>query len=164
MVTGSYDQIISKLPFLKDLDWFFASVSWVATYPGSKVTTLSRDISDHHPYLVSISTNIPKVKIFRFENFWMLHDEFSNVLKHGWSQPSFQSHAAKVLTTKLKKLRQVFREWQANLSSLAKTIENNKLALRFIDILEEFRDLSLVEWNFRQVLKENFKKLLSKNL
>jgi hypothetical protein len=64
----------------------------------------------------------------------------------------------------LKKLRQVFREWQANLTSLAKTIEHNKLCLRFMDILEEFRDLSLQEWNFRQILKENLEKLLEQQM
>jgi hypothetical protein len=75
----------------------------------------------------------------------MLHYDFNNVLNHGWSLPTYQSNDAKILTAKLKKLRQVFREWQANLTSLAKTIEHNKLALRFIDILEEYRDLSLEE-------------------
>jgi hypothetical protein len=64
---------------------FFASVSWVVTYPGSMVTTLSRDISDHYLCLVSVSTNIPKAKIFRFENFWILHENFAQVLQHGWS-------------------------------------------------------------------------------
>jgi hypothetical protein len=130
---------------LERLDWFFASVSWVANYPGSKVNTLSRDISDHYPCLVSISTNIPKAKVFRFENFWMLHDDFTQVLNHGWSLPTYQTDAAKVLTIELKKLRQIFREWQTNLTSLAKTIEHNKLALKFVDIMEEFRDLSLEE-------------------
>jgi hypothetical protein len=95
-------------PLLKRLDWFFTSVSWVATYPGSKVTTLSRVIFDHHPCLVSISTNILKAKIFRFKNFWMLHDDFSNVLNHGWSLPTYQTDAAKNLTAKLKNSRQVF--------------------------------------------------------
>jgi hypothetical protein len=40
-------------------------------------------------------------------------------------------------------LRRVLRGWQANLASLAKTIENNKLILQFMNILEEFGDLSL---------------------
>jgi hypothetical protein len=39
-------------------------------------------------------------------------------------------------------------------------MDNNKLVLRFMDILEEFRDLSLEEWYFRQIIKENLEKLL----
>jgi hypothetical protein len=59
------------------------------------------------------------------------------------------------MTAKLKFLRRTLRAWQQNLSSLVNTIENNKLVLKFMDILEEFRDLSLEEWNFRQIVKSN---------
>jgi hypothetical protein len=38
-------------------------------YPGTSITTLGRDTSDHMSCLVSISTDIPKAKIFRFENY-----------------------------------------------------------------------------------------------
>jgi hypothetical protein len=54
------------------------------------------------------------------------------------------------------------RAWQQNLPSLAKTIENYKLVLRFLDILDEFRELSLEEWNFRHVVKSNLENLLGK--
>jgi hypothetical protein len=46
------------------------------------------------------------------------------------------------------------------LSNLAATITSNKLILQFLDILEEFRDLSLEEWNFRALVQENLKNLL----
>jgi hypothetical protein len=92
----------------------------------------------------------------------MLHDDFAQVVQQGWDQPCFHSDKAKILTAKLKFLRRSLRAWQQNLSSLAKTIENNKLVLRFMDILEEFRDLSLEKWNFRQVVKSNLENLLEK--
>jgi endonuclease/exonuclease/phosphatase family metal-dependent hydrolase len=47
-------------PLLELLDWFFASVSWIISYSGSVVSTLSRDVSDHHPCLVALNTDIPK--------------------------------------------------------------------------------------------------------
>jgi hypothetical protein len=53
---------------LERLDWFSASVSWTVSYPGSVVSTLSRDVSDHHPCLISMKIDIPKAKICRFEN------------------------------------------------------------------------------------------------
>jgi hypothetical protein len=56
-------------PLLERLDWLFASVPWITSYPGSMVTTLSRDISDHHHCLISMTTDIPKAKVFRFENY-----------------------------------------------------------------------------------------------
>jgi hypothetical protein len=84
------------------------------------------------------------------------------VVQQEWSQPTIHSDKAKILTAKLKFLKKTLRDWQQNLSSLAKTIENNKLVLSFLDTLEEFRDLSLEEWNFRQVVKSNLEHLLEK--
>jgi hypothetical protein len=60
----------------------------MVSYPGSSVKTLSRDISDHSPCLISIHTDIPKAKTFRFENYWMLHDDFMQIMEHGWNLPN----------------------------------------------------------------------------
>jgi hypothetical protein len=57
----------------------------MTNYPGSSVTTLSRDISDHMSCLVSITTDVPKAKVFRFENYWLLHDDFMQVMNLGWN-------------------------------------------------------------------------------
>jgi exonuclease III len=46
-------------PLLERLDWFFASVAWLTTYPSSYVSILPREVSDHSPCLISINTNIP---------------------------------------------------------------------------------------------------------
>jgi hypothetical protein len=62
-------------PLLERLDWFFDSIPWITTYPGLTVSTLSRDISDHHPCLISVNTNISQSKVFKIENYWLLHDE-----------------------------------------------------------------------------------------
>jgi endonuclease/exonuclease/phosphatase family metal-dependent hydrolase len=63
-------------PLLERLDWFFASISWMVNYPGTIVNSLSREVSDHSPCLISVTIYVPKVKIFKFENYWMLHEEF----------------------------------------------------------------------------------------
>lgn len=115
-------------PLLERLDWFFTSTSWIISYPGSEVWTLSRDASDHVPCLVQIKTNIPKAQIFRFENYWMEHRDFLQILQHGWSVPSHQTDKAK-----FKNLRNVLRSWQAQLSSLATLIENTRLLICLID-------------------------------
>jgi hypothetical protein len=57
----------------------------MTNYPGSSVTTLSRDISDHMSCLVSITTDVPKAKVFRFENYWLQHDDFMQVMNLGWN-------------------------------------------------------------------------------
>jgi hypothetical protein len=54
----------------------------------------------------------------------------------------------------------VLRTWHQQFSHLATTIPNTKALMHFIDTLEEFRDLSLAEWNFMHLLKQHLESLL----
>jgi hypothetical protein len=53
----------------------------------------------------------------------------------------------------------VLRCWYANISNLASNIKNNKMVIGFLDTLEEFRDLSLEDWNFRPIVQDNLARL-----
>jgi hypothetical protein len=139
-------------PLLERLDWFFASISWIISYLGSVVSTLSWDTSDHHPCLVSMKMDILKSSVFRFENYWLRHEKFLPVMQHGWSIQAQPHNKAKKLMAKFKNLRRVLRCWYANTSNLVKNIKNKKLLLGFLDKLEESRDLSLEEWNLKQIV------------
>jgi hypothetical protein len=44
--------------------------------------------------------------------------------------------------------------------NLNTTISNNKAVLSFLDMLEESRDLTLEEWNFRKIVQEHLANLL----
>jgi hypothetical protein len=44
---------------------------------------------------------------------------------------------------------------------LKANIENVRLILQFLKLLEEYRDLSIVEWNFRLLLKQKYASLLN---
>jgi len=147
-------------PLLERLDCFFTLQSWTNTFPNTFVSTLTMETSDNSPCLISIKTTIPKGKIFRFENYLMEHEQFLNIVQHGWSLPTFQSDSGKVITVKFKNLRRVIRAWQSQLSNLKANIANVKLVLSFLGLLEEFRDLSLHEWNFRHILEQKLVSLL----
>lgn len=118
------------------------------------------ETSDHTPCLISINTVIPRGHIFRFENYWMQHENFSSQVQEGWFSPIQHSDAAKNVIAKLKNLRKTLKDWSHTLSNLADTIDRVKLILGFLNLLEEFRDLSLVEWNFRSILEDNSVALL----
>ena len=78
---------------------------------------------------------------------------------HGHS-PLPQLDMAKLITEKFKNVRRVIRAWQSHLSSLKANISNVKLIITFMGLLEEFRDLTLEEWNFRKILDEKLISLL----
>jgi len=135
-------------PLLERLDWFFTSNSWTTLFPSTEVTTLCMETSDLVPCLVKIDTAIPKGATFRFENDIMEHEYFLEVVNHGWNLPTTQTDMAKLISAKCKNLRRVIKVWQAHLSSLKANIANVKLILKFLSLLEEFRDLTVMEWNF----------------
>jgi hypothetical protein len=62
------------------------------------------------------------------------------------------NNKAKLISAKFKNLRRVLRVWLSLLSSLKCNIEKVKLTLWLFNLLEAFRDLTLVEWKFKQIL------------
>lgn len=148
-------------PLLVRLDWFFTSVSWSTSYPHTVAWSLPMgESSDHVPCTIHISTFIPKGRIFRFENYWMELPNFMEVVEHGWSVPVIQTDAARAITAKFKNLRRVLKAWQAQTSSLKTNIANVKMVVAFLEVLEELRDLSIQEWNFKNILYEKLTALL----
>jgi hypothetical protein len=147
-------------PLLQRLDWFFISQEWSAFYPDNRATTLPRDISDHVPCLISFKSKVPKPKIFRFEIFWLQFEEFMTVFQNSWTGQPILRDKVKNLTTKFKYTRKVLKEWQRSLPNIDKTVRQIKLLIEFIDIIEEHHDLSIEEWNFRELLQSKNADLL----
>lgn len=66
---------------------------------------------DHVPCAIFISTKIPKGAVFRFENHWLEHSDFYNVVQQHWFAPEHITDAAKILTAKFKNLRVALKSW-----------------------------------------------------
>lgn len=147
-------------PLLERLDWFFTSSSWTAKFPNSLIKTLVMETLDHWPCVLEIGTKIPQSSIFRFENHWLNHEGFIDVAVRGWSAPASIIDPAKILTAKFKNMRRELRSWKKTFPKLAIAIENVKLVLYFLEAIELFRDLSLPEWNFRNLVADKLIYLL----
>jgi hypothetical protein len=83
------------------------------------------------------------------------------MLHEGWHCSANCEDLAKRVAAKLKNLRSKIRQWQKNIKSLASLISTTMLVLQFLDTLEEFRDLSIMEWNFRILVRRNIDLLLN---
>jgi hypothetical protein len=97
-------------PLLQRLDWFFISQEWSVVLPETQAKTMPRDISDHVPCLVSIKSNIPKPKIFRFENYWLEFEGFRNVFQNIWLSQTKLPDKAMNLTAKFKITRKALKD------------------------------------------------------
>jgi hypothetical protein len=129
-------------------------------FPGTKAKTLARDVSDHVPCLVMIQSDIPKPKISRFENFCLEHNSFQAVFKEILALPSSKTDPTMRLTSKLKASRKHLKDWQKSIPKLGTTIDNTKLVIQFLDLIEERRDLEIHEWSFRDILQAQLDTLL----
>jgi hypothetical protein len=90
----------------------------------------------------------------------MQFDEFMSVFQKAWTGQPILCDKAKNLTAKFKNTRKVLKEWQRSLPKIDKTLGQTKLLIEFIDIIEEHRDLSIEEWNFRELLQTKIAGLL----
>jgi len=78
----------------------------------------------------------------------------------GWYTPFPSTDAAKSVTLKFKNLRKLLRSWNQTTSNLKDNTKNVKLMHCFLNLIKEFSDLTLLEWNFRRLLEAKLISLL----
>jgi hypothetical protein len=111
------------------------------SFPDTKVMPLYRPISDHIPYVVQISTKVPKPQVFRFENYWINFEGFSDIVSLHWHTTPFFGNSARTLSAKFKQLRRGLKAWSQNLSNLNRNIHNSSWVIALLDGLENVRPL-----------------------
>ena len=146
---------MQRHPLLEKLDWCFVSPIWSAIFPATSAFSLARSASDHVPWVVNIQSNVPKPPIFRFENYWLQLEDFHSRFQDSWEQNLFQPDPAKRLMAKFKRARKVIHGWQKSLPNLAKLIVKTELIIQLMDFIEESRDLTIQEWNFKHSLVQH---------
>jgi exonuclease III len=151
---------MQKDPLLEKLDWFFTSASWTVSYPATFAYPLVKPTSDHVPCVVVFNTKIPKAKVFRIENHWMQHSEFKQIVQAAWNIPVGHVDSAKNINAKFKNLRRSLKLWAKNLPCLKNLITQVNEVISLIDFIEEYRTLTVSEWDLRDTLKAHLITLL----
>ena len=147
-------------PLLEQLDCFFTSPNWTLDFPNTEVLPLAMITSDHIPYKIIISTQIPRSNVFRFENFWVEHDSFLTTVQDSWLSTPVASNPTKTISAKFKKLRAKLKSWSHNLSNLKLLIGNGNTVISFLDALKDARPLYNPEANLRRLIKNQLQTLL----
>jgi hypothetical protein len=110
--------------------------------------------------VISVGTKIPRPKIFRFENYWLQHSAFKEIVENAWNIPVSYSNSAKRINAKLKNVRRALKLWSKNLPCLKRQIAKVNYVIEMLDNLEEIRALNDFEWNLRDILKSHVISLL----
>lgn len=121
----------------------------MTTFPDTTSLPLARPISDHLPCMIKVGTSIPKAKVFRFDNYWLSHSSFRDVVINAWNIPVGFTNSAKKINAKFKNLRRALKKWAQSLSCLKPQIVALNEYIFLFDSFKEFRDLSIWEWNCR---------------
>jgi hypothetical protein len=121
---------------------------------------LARLGSDHIPIHIQVGTHIPKAQLFRIENYWFEFDGIMELINKSWNMAPIMQDSALNINAKFKYLRAALKKWSRNHSNLDKIIENCNFTLALLDGIEEQRNLSIMEKNFRKILKAHTAKLL----
>lgn len=150
-------------PLLEQLDWVFISPAWSINFPFTQALALAKHISDHASLKIQIQTSVPRANVFRFENFWVKHDGFSQQVLNAWHSVQNDDNAL-AISAKFKQLRRNLKCWSKGLSKLSLHIANCEKVINFLDTIEESRLLSVPELVFRRIVKKQVETLLAYKL
>ncbi|XP_042965908.1 uncharacterized protein LOC122299590 [Carya illinoinensis] len=119
----------------------------VTSLPDAFCRYLARTTSDHAPMsfvLKSLHTRYGPTP-FKFQQMWASHENFIDVVKNAWNEPILPRGIFS-LTTKLKKMKGILKEWnrrvfghtETNIQNLEKQIEDleNQLQIGFSESVE----------------------------
>ena len=97
---------------LERIDRCFANPLWKVLYPEAVVTHLPKTYSDHHLILIELcKPNLDRAnRPFHFQSMWLLHPNFSRIVREAWSEGRLLYLATEEFTRKVKKWNvEVFR-------------------------------------------------------
>jgi hypothetical protein len=86
---------------------------------------------------------------FWFENYWVDHPGFLDVVSNAWNKQLVAASSAARMVAKFKNLKYDLKKWSRSISNLKSLINNCDEVIIVLDKLEEQRTLFLQESNIR---------------
>jgi hypothetical protein len=119
----------SSNPTYERLDRCLGNVEWCSAFPNTVVYHLPMMKSDHAPILAMLNTKVHKYsRSFKFENWWLLEDDYELTAKQSWRKYSRRPFHLK--THYLVKDLNKWRKSIPKISDQLKTIEDQILNLQ----------------------------------
>ncbi|XP_042043397.1 uncharacterized protein LOC121788871 [Salvia splendens] len=102
----------AKNGLFERLDRILVNERWAQTLETTRVTNLPRIASDHGPVLVrcKVTSNNSGDRPFRFQNMWVRHEGFEDLVRGDWSQPT-ESGGLLNFQIKLARLKRILKVW-----------------------------------------------------
>ncbi|WMV13355.1 hypothetical protein MTR67_006740 [Solanum verrucosum] len=130
-------------PSAARLDRFLYSMEWEEKFKNIRQKLLPRVLFDHCPILLESGNWEQKRSNFKFENWWLKVEGFTNLIQSWWNEFLVEGCPDYILNIKLRMLKQKLKEWsKSNFGEL--TSKKNSLLeeLAEIDLIQETRELT----------------------
>jgi hypothetical protein len=118
-----------SFPTYERLDRFLCNAEWCVNFPGTNIFHLPMLKSDHSPILAMVSSNRGMIsRTFKFENWWLLNDDFQDIASASWQKSHNRPFHLKTFY-----LAKDLIKWQRNKpknSDILKAIEDQLLHLQ----------------------------------
>ncbi|CAO2147693.1 unnamed protein product [Urochloa humidicola] len=141
-------------PTLARLDRVLFNLDFGDAFPNCSLTSRTRNTSDHVPLVISLSTDIPRPFLFRFENLWLLNPSFLHTVLPVWSAVAPRSDAAGNLVARVKALRSAAKVWSKTQRKPPCFLNNCRFLIHLLDVFEETRTLSTGELRLRLLCQD----------
>ncbi|KAJ1688151.1 hypothetical protein LUZ63_019541 [Rhynchospora breviuscula] len=144
-------------PTLSKIDRVFFSHDWLNLPANFSLIDLPATTSDHAPLLLSLKPISSTCKrSFKLESFWLRATDFDSVVAHSWTQAPSAHDPAENLIGKLRFVAKSLTLWASvKFASYNVNLRRTKLVIRFLDLSEESRQLSIDEFLLRIALREH---------
>lgn len=120
------------------LDRFLVSEEWLDIWSNSYQWVFNRDFSNHCPILLKIMSSNWGPKPFRFNNCWLQHRGFGELIEKQWNGFKVEGWAAFILQEKLKKLKFFLVRWNKDdFGHLETKISELEDEIAYLDIKAE---------------------------
>lgn len=107
-------------------------------FPNTLLVPLAKT-SDHIPCGAN-GYKIPEAIIFRFENYWIAHRGFLDVVQSPWSREVRATSSPAIIVAKFKNVRSALKRWSKIISRLNYLIWNCNEVVEVLDLPEEQRN------------------------
>ncbi|WVZ91080.1 hypothetical protein U9M48_037298 [Paspalum notatum var. saurae] len=143
-------------PTFERLDRGLVNSEWCNVFPNTAVFHLPVMHSDHAPILIKTDTSARYApKPFRFENWWILENDFQEIAKQSWLKSSHRSFSSK--TSFLAKDLKIWRKKKPKLADQLQQLESQILCDQQKPYTQQNHSLqeNLIQQHHSVLLKES---------
>ena len=100
---------------MSTIDRLFCNTELDKIFPLASCIALPRCGSDHAPIIWESGVEqMPKSSSYRMKKWWLLREDFSNLIAKIWNEPTFKANPLDNWQEKMRKLRRVTKGWSSN--------------------------------------------------